>query len=154
MKKYLLLICLSLPMLAFADTPRGEKLTHMLWKDIQAKRVKKIAHYTSKGFVALSSGGILTRTQYLDDIKEALIPKYKLSGLQVTQGKNVIIVTYIVCLSGDIEKAAVVIAKEQASQMIDVWKKVDNEWKLTAEGSVVAGIGSYATVPVVYTQAE
>jgi hypothetical protein len=142
MKKYFLLICLALPLFAFAGTPKGEQLTNMLWKDIQAKRVEKIAHYTSEKFQVVSAGGILTRTQYLDGIKKNKLPKIHLSGIQVTKGENVIVVTYLVCLSGDLGNGQIVLGGQQ-EQIIDVWKKVNHEWKLTAEGVVLSLQGDY-----------
>jgi hypothetical protein len=136
MKKYLLLICLALPIFAFADSSRGERLVKMLWKDIQAKRIKKIAHYTSDQFQLVNQEGIRTRTQFLKSLQNTPLSQYSLLNVQVTEGEKVIIVTYQVLLGG----GADVIKQLQKLNptYIDVWKKHNHEWKLTAEAAIFA----------------
>jgi hypothetical protein len=131
MKKYLLLIGLMVPMLAFADTSKGETLTNMLWKDIQARSVKKIAHYTSKQFQAENTSTIFTRTEFLQSL-EGLGPidHYQLLNIQTTQGENVITVTYLVLLFSPPVND---ITLQTSRQIIDVWKKQDDQWKWVSE---------------------
>jgi hypothetical protein len=132
MKKYLLLICLALPMLGFADTSMGEKLTFMLWKDIQAKHIKKISHYTSKHFQAANPTLILTRSQFLQGIKDLLpVDNYQLLNVQTTQGEDVITVTYLVStFSVPVDSLPSI---QSSKTVLDVWKKVNDKWKLVSE---------------------
>lgn len=133
MKKVLLLICLSLPMFAFADTPKGEKLTKMLWGDIQAHLIGKIAHYTSRVFQGANPEAIITtRAQYLQVLSEfPPMADVQLLNMQTTQGENVITVTYLATIT------FVDTSTLPTSQMfIDVWKKLDDDWKLVSDAMV------------------
>ena len=134
MKKYLLLICLLLPMLAFADTPRGEKLTNMLWRDIQTKRIKKIGHYTSKQFQGANPDQILKRSQELQALKEIpTIDHFQLSEVETTQGENVITVTYLIVINFVPINGNPVLPSSR--RIIDVWKKDGHKWKWASEAT-------------------
>jgi hypothetical protein len=137
MKKYLLLICLLLPMLAFADIPKGEKLTKMLWRDIKAKHINKIAHYTSELFQAADADKIFNRRQMLFNLKTfSPIDHYQILNLETTQGEKVITVIYLVTIFlvpvNDVNF-------QTSREVIDVWKKQDGKWTWASEG--------YITIP-------
>ena len=131
MRKYLLLIFLLLPLLAFADTPKGEKLTIMLWNNIKVGNVERINHFTSQYFQAAGFDETISRGDWLqvfERFKENPIDP-TLSDIKATQGENAITVTYRISytIGGDVQLNI-------REALIDVWKKFDGKWKLVSEG--------------------
>ena len=137
MIKRLLLIFLLLPIVAFADTPRGEKLLERLWKDMQEGQVKKIARYTSDEFQGAWHHGFTTKKQMLHFLKHYKISNYRLSDVQTTQGKNIITVTYRAWVSATFEENTPKLPEEGfRSWRLAVWKKVGDKWKWVADAKI------------------
>lgn len=126
MIKKFLFILMFLPTLAFADMSTGEKLVYRLWKDMKEGHIKKIKEYTSKNFQSLDEAGRYNRCQELQRIKNMSINTYTLTDMTVTKGENIIVVTYIASVATQPE------GPESQTQRLEVWKKIDGEWKWVA----------------------
>jgi hypothetical protein len=132
MLKKVLCVLMLLPVLSFADTPRGEKLVENLWKDIKEGNIEKIKEYTSKEFQATDQNSTYNRSEELDVIKTLEIHWYELSNIRTTQGENVIVVTYSLnALAGpDVNEVNI------NGPLLSMWKKLDNEWKWVAHADL------------------
>ncbi len=129
MLKKVLLMLMLLPVLSFADTPRGEKLVKTLWKDIKERNVAKIKEYTSKEFQAQTFDATFNRYEELTLIQNSNIETYTFSDIQATQGENSIVVTYALEITENTTDGQETVS----GPLISVWKKTDDEWKWVAQ---------------------
>lgn len=135
MMKNILFLCLFLPVLTFAGAPLGEHLTKQLWKDINAGKIEKITHYTSKNFQFIVNNYLALKffwPQYLTNLHTVLNGKtYKFLQIQVTRRDHVITVSYVVTISDPTS----IESEGQTLQILDVWKKINGTWKLGSEST-------------------
>ncbi len=152
MLKKVLFILMLLPALGLADIPRGERLVHRLWRDMQARNIVKIKEYTSKefqafGFLIPNEGFIigiikpallvgivpLNRFQELDQIKQTNIQTYNLHQIKATEGEDIIVVTYIADVTELIQYQPFHVSSPQMS----VWKRFGDQWKWVSQAALV-----------------
>lgn len=141
MIKYVVTMLLILPMLAFADSSRGEKLLVRLWQDMQEGSVDKIAGYTSKQFHGDCPFNKLNSYRMLLFLEHLKIYYYKLSDIRVTEGEKVITVTYHVEMCARMKGMCAEPARCRdgllCSDRLDVWKKIDGKWLWAAEAVLI-----------------
>jgi ketosteroid isomerase-like protein len=129
MFRKIIFMLMFLPVLSFADTPRGERLVQQLWNNIQAKRIEKIKEHMSKDFQALDQNGtVLNRYEEVTQIENTIMQSHTLGNIQTTQGENIIVVTYTLDAMEMIDGEST----EVTGPLLSVWKKCDGEWKWVA----------------------
>jgi hypothetical protein len=133
MLKKLLFIFLFLPLFAFADTSKGEKLLNRLWKDMKEGNVKAIKKYTSPKFQAVHYDGARNRCQELQLIANLHMQFYSLSDIKITKEHNVYIISYFAEVDELINGQPV----SRTTPRLTIFEKVDDHWKWVAHASLV-----------------
>jgi hypothetical protein len=132
MLKKVFLVLMLLPVLSFADTPRGEKLVERLWKDIKEANIEQIKEYTSQEFQATDFNTTYNRYEELEYIKALEVQGYELSDIKATQGEKVIVVTY--SLQAIVGMG--MLQRTITGPLISMWKKQDDHWKWVAHADL------------------
>lgn len=127
-KKAIFLLML-LPAVAFSGTSRGERFVRQLWNDMKELKIDTIKEHTSKEFQGILNAMAFNRYQQLDWIKNHHPDNFTLSNIKVTEGVNIIVVSYNVAFA-DSENI------EKTGHYISVWKKYGDEWKWVAHADI------------------
>jgi hypothetical protein len=133
MLKKFLFVLLFLPIFAFADCSKGEKLLNHLWKDMKEGNVKAIKKYTSPKFQSVHWFGAEDRCGELKLIANLNIQSYALTDVKIKEEHNVIIITYFATVQETVGGGPVSIKAPR----LTIFEKVDGKWKWIAHASLV-----------------
>jgi hypothetical protein len=131
LRKFLLII-LFLPVFAFADGSKGEKLLNHLWKDMKEGNVRSIKKYTSPEFQSVHYDGARDRSEELQLIANLHLQSYSLTSIKITEERNVLIITYLAQVQEMINGQPVA----STSPRLSAFEKVKGKWKWIAHASL------------------
>lgn len=131
LKKFFFFV-LFLPIFAFADAPKEQRLLNRLWNDMKEGHVKAIKKYTCEDFQSLHFDGARNRCQELYLISNLHMQSYSLTNVVVTKGHNLLIFSYIATVQELIGGQPIV----GSAPRLTIFEKVDGKWKWVSHASV------------------
>lgn len=134
MLKKILFAFLFLPIFAFADGSRGEKLLNHLWNDMKEGNVEKIKKYTSEDFQSVHFDGARDREQELVLIANLHMQAYSLTNVKITKERNLLIISYYAEVQTSINKTPYL--EFSPTPRLTIFEKINGKWKWVAHANL------------------
>ena len=128
-----------MPISLWADAALGEKLETELWENVKKENWKGLDNQISESFQGVNLEGVRNKAQEISFFRKANVKSFNLSNFKVTEGKNVMIVSYEIELAETFETERV-FAK---SPRLSVWQNINGNWQWIAHANLTLIPRSY-----------
>jgi hypothetical protein len=132
-KSILLAIALLANLSLFADTSQGEVLERKVWDDIKNQKWDSLDNSIAPYFQLALFEGARNKEQFMIRAKTLDLSDYIMNDFNVTEGPDLMVVSYSVSVSETIE------GKRLSSKAVrlSVWQKNKGDWKWVAHSVLI-----------------